>query len=584
MLAASLAAALALAAPDLATTAERTGFARTGRADEAERLCLAFERAFPGRARCLAFGVTPEGRTLRALVASADGVLDPAAARARRRPVVAFQGGIHAGEIDGKDAGFIALRELLTAGRGGALSKVTALFVPIFNLDGHERFGPNQRPNQRGPEETGWRTTAQNLNLNRDYGKADAPEMRALLALLGAWDPILYADLHVTDGAQFEHDVALMVAPTLVPPAWPGATLAADGRALRDALLARLEREGHLPLPFYPSFVKDGDPASGFDMGIAPPRFSGEYWAARDRLGLLVETHSWRPYRHRVEVTRAVLRALLDEAAARGAGWLARAAEADREGARLAGRPVAVAWEADGPARTIAFRGYAYTREPSPVSGAPIVRYDESRPEVWQVPLREAVRPSITVTLPRGGWIVPAPQAPLLAERLAAHGLAFTRLARAPGRREVEAFRATAIAFEAKSYEGRQGLKVQGAWRREAREVGAGALFVPVAQPHARLAAFLLEPASPDAFLAWGLFNAAFERKEYLEDYVTEPFARELLARDAAVRADFERRLREDPAFAADPAARLEYFARRHPSWDASYGLYPVLRTDEVLR
>ena len=84
----------------------------------------------------------------------------------------------------------------------GALAQVTFVFVPVFNVDGHERFGRWNRPNQVGPEEMGWRTTAQNLNLNRDYVKADAPEMQAMLRLLNEWDPILYVDLHVTDGAQ----------------------------------------------------------------------------------------------------------------------------------------------------------------------------------------------------------------------------------------------------------------------------------------------------------------------------------------------------------------------------------------------
>ena len=154
-----------------------------------------------------------------ALVASADGSLDPQAAKAKNRPVVLVQGGIHAGEIDGKDAGFLLLRELL---RGeiapGILSKLTLVFVPVFNVDGHERFGKYNRPNQRGPEEMGWRTTAQNYNLNRDYTKADSPEMAAMLKLLHAWDPILYVDLHVTDGGDFQPDVSLTVAPVAKRP------------------------------------------------------------------------------------------------------------------------------------------------------------------------------------------------------------------------------------------------------------------------------------------------------------------------------------------------------------------------------
>jgi murein tripeptide amidase MpaA len=113
-------------------------------------------------------------------------------------PLLMIEAGIHPGESDGKDAGFIALRDLLDeAAAPGVLQRMAILFVPAFNTDGHERFGRWNRPNQNGPEETGWRTTAQNLNLNRDYMKADAPDMQALLGLIREWDPLVWADLHV---------------------------------------------------------------------------------------------------------------------------------------------------------------------------------------------------------------------------------------------------------------------------------------------------------------------------------------------------------------------------------------------------
>ena len=122
-------------------------------------------------------------------------------------------------------------------------------------------------------------------------------------------------------------------------------------------------------------------------------------------------------------------------------------------------------------------------------------------------------------------------------------------------------------------------MAVTGGWKPESRDIAAGSLFVPIAQEKSRLVMSMLEPLAPDSLLAWGDFNNAFERKEYMEDYVAEADAREML-RDPAVRAEFERRLREDTAFAQSPAARLEFFYRRHPSWDERYQLYPVLRVD----
>lgn len=574
MLAPLLAVALA-AAPDLTTTAERTGFESTGRYDEAVRLCHALERAFPGRARCFAFGTTPEGREMVALAASADGVLDPQSARARRRPVVLVQGAIHAGELDGKDAGLITVRDLLARG-GGPLARVTLVLVPVLNVDGHERFGPHQRPNQRGPAEGGWRATAQNLNLNRDFAKADAPETRAALRLLGAWDPLVYADLHVTDGAMFEQDVAV-----LVDPRFAGDDgLRAEGTALSEALLERLGRAGHLPVDFYPSFEREDDPRSGFARSVMPPRFASAYWAARNRFGILVEAHSWRTYRERVRTAADFLSALLELAAERGSRWREAIDRADDAATRLAGTEIALAWAPGEHARTVPFRGYAYAREPSPVSGQLATRYDETRPARWDLPLREDLRPTVRTRLPRGGWIVPPAVATWMREKLALHGVAFEPLAAAHRHVDVEAFRCGEVRFRPEPYEGRQTVAVKGAWAREVRDVAAGALYVPVAQAQARLAAQLLEPEGPDSFLAWGFMNAIFERKEYLEPYVAEDFAQQLLARDPATRAEFERRLAEDPGFAKDPQARLEFFYRRHPAWDEAYRLYPVLRVE----
>ena len=138
------------------------------------------------------------------------------------------------------------------------------MFVPVYNVDGHERFGKNQRPNQVGPEEMGWRVTAQNYNLNRDYTKADAPETRAMLALLDRWMPLLYLDLHVTDGAEFEHDVSV----TFEPLHAGAENLRPLGQAMQTALFEKLTAQGHLPLGFYPSFRDGDDPASGFAVGV----------------------------------------------------------------------------------------------------------------------------------------------------------------------------------------------------------------------------------------------------------------------------------------------------------------------------
>ena len=470
------------------------------------------------------------------------------------------------------------------------------LFVPAFNTDGHERVGRWNRPNQNGPEETGWRTTAQNVNLNRDYTKGTTPEMQAMLRLVDEWDPLICADLHVTDGADFEPDISIQVEPIN-----QGAqSLRASGIALRDRLIDKLAAQGSLPLPFYPDFAKTDDPSSGFVLTVYSPRFSTGYFPQRNRFTVLVETHSWKPYEHRVRVTRNTIVGLVELTAAHGAAWLREVQQADVEASQLGGREVvldyASGWREpskaggttrepdDVGARRIDFRGYAYTRDPSTLSGALVTVYDPTTPQIWNVPYRDQVQPSLTVTAPAGGYLVPPGHAALVQAKLALHGIESRVLTTPVAAMAVQAFRAERVEFSSAPFEGCQRTILSGQWRDEVQPIAAGSLLVPVEQRLARVVLHLLEPQAPDSLAAWGFFNACFEQKEQMERYVAEQIAREMLAAQPALREEFARALALDADLAANASARLEFFLRRHASWDARYNLYPIYRLSAKAR
>ena len=563
--------------PALTTHAERSGFRQTGRYDEVIALCDAFQSAYPQSVRCFDFGTSPQGRPMKAMAVSTSGALDAKTAQARGLPVVLAQGGIHAGEIDGKDAGFWLLRDLLQGKTGkGVLDKTVLLFVPVFNVDGHENFRAWNRPNQRGPEQMGFRVTAQRYNLNRDYVKADSPEMQAMLRLVDAWDPLVAMDLHVTDGAKFQHDISITGEPTNSV----DIALREAGNGLKDGIIARLATQGSTPVGFYPSFVEDDNPASGFIHGVSTPRFSNGYFPLRNRIGILVETHSWRTYPERVRSTYNTVLDALELVAANGPRWLQLAHEADARAAGLGGQPVALDYKATDKVRSIDFLGYEYTRTPSDVSGALMTRYDESKPQVWKLPLRDEIVPGNSVVAPKGGYLVPQQYAVAVAKHLLAHGIDF-RVLTAPLRDgKAQAFVADSAQFAPTSVEGHQRVALKGEWTTQAAEVAAGSLYVPIAQANARLLVQILEPTAGDSMAAWGDFNNAFERKEYMEGYVAEEEARKMLAKDPALKAEFEKKLKDDAEFAGNPGACLDFFYRRHPAWDTGYNRYPVLRTD----
>jgi hypothetical protein len=337
---------------------------------------------------------------------------------------------------------------------------------------------------------------------------------------------------------------------------------------------------GHLPLTFYPSFKERGDPTSGFELEDAPPRFGTSYWAARNRIGLLVETHSWRPYPHRVKTTRNVLAALFEMALTDLPAW--RAAESEAEKASLAGQDV-VLFSAVGPnSRLIDFRGYEYEVRDSEISGKKWVVYDETKPQVWKVPFFDEWKPVVTARAPAkgGGYVIPAAHATAVGEWLGRHGIVSRRIADARRPLDVWAFHIEAVTGR-ELFEGRYRGRFRGAWQKETRAIPPGSLFVPIDQPRARLLMHMLEPAAPDSLSSWGFFDAHLEEKEYMEDYLVEAEARKMLAKDKKLAEEWKRRL-EDPAFAKDPEARLAFFYRRTPAWEASTRVVPVFKVDRA--
>src|SRR2546425_12066134 len=171
---------------DWRTPAEAGDYRTTPRYAETMDYVRRVMAAAPRQARLMTFGRSGEGRDLVVAVLSKDGVFDPQALHRAGRPIVLVQNAIHAGEMDGKDASLALLRDIVvTKEKAALLDRAVLVVIPIYNVDGHERFGPYNRINQNGPRETGWRTQARHLNLNRDYMKADAPETRAFLKQIG---------------------------------------------------------------------------------------------------------------------------------------------------------------------------------------------------------------------------------------------------------------------------------------------------------------------------------------------------------------------------------------------------------------
>jgi hypothetical protein len=556
------------------THAERKEFRETGSYAE----CVEFYRRLAEAsrfARLEEIGRTSEGRPLYVLIASRDRAFTPAAARRTGKPVVLLQNGIHAGENGGKDAAMMLLRDLLVTRRlEKLLDSAIVLSIPVFNADGHEHVSPWNRINENGPREMGFRVTARRLNLNRDYLKADTPEMRAWLRLYTQWLPDLLIDNHVTDGGDVQYDVtvAAHTEQDIAPPvgAW------VKNQFLPD-LFRRLEALGHVP-----GFYIEGRAAGGKALAVmtASPRYSTGYAAAQNRAALLVETHSLKSFRTRVWSHYDSMRASLERVAETAAALRRASVEADRLQATVApGTPVFLEGTPAGEGEPYVLRGMKADQVASPVSGGTVARYTAEKAD-QQVMLVRTLAPKVAPPAPHG-YIVPR-EWPEIIELLGLHGVEMIPLEK-PVEGEFETLKFSDVRFAAAPFEGRfRVLSFAAAPQKVRRTVAAGSVYVPAAQRAGKLAMHLLEPEAPDSAVRWGFFLPAFEQKEYFSEFVFEPFARKMLEQNALLRAEFEEKLKTDAAFASNPRARLLWLYQRSPYAEPDKDVYPVLRCREA--
>jgi len=556
------------------TMAEETGYAKTSTYEQA----VAFAERLDAASKDVvykSYGKSGEGRDMPLLIAASGGAFTPELARKQGKAVVLVQAGIHAGEIDGKDAGLALFRDIaITKTRADLLKDVVILFEVIYNVDGHENSNPYMRINQNGPDEMGFRANATNLNLNRDYMKADAPETRAWLGLWNTWKPDVFIDCHVTDGADFQYNVTYEYAHFQeVSPSIKGWM----DKHFDGVVVPKVEKEGNL-LTHYVEFA-GREVTSGIATFIATPRFATGYAAIRNRPGLLIETHVYKPYKSRVRGTYDVLRYFIEEIGASKATLITtnKIAQLQTTLPGLAydmNRMFPLAVGVTDKATEIAFKGLDYKIDDSPISGGKRLVYGTT-PKNYTIKKFDEGNVERSVAPPLY-YIVP-PQYKDVIEVLKLHGVKFETL-KAPRTVEVESYKLTEPKWSAASFENRITLTCKQSVVKETRTFAAGSILIPMTQETANVAIHLLEPNGPDSFVYWGFFNSIFEQKEYGESYQIEKVAKEMLSKDPKLKAEFEAKLK-DETFAKSPRARLNFFYERSPYFlNQKVGIYPVGR------
>lgn len=540
----------------------------------------------------VSIGVSPEGRDINMIIASTDKTVTAAALKTSKKPLLLVQAGIHAGEIDGKDAGMMLLRDIAFGNKKYLLDKVNFLFIPILNVDGHERTSLYNRPNQRGPENMGYRTNAQNLNLNRDYAKIDTREIRAVIKVINEYDPDLYMDIHVTDGADYQYDITFGgfgkqgYSPVIAN--W----LLTEYKVIADKDLAA---NGHIPGQLIFA-VNDRDFSKGTSLSMGDPRFSDAYGNLRHLPTILVENHSLKPYKQRVLGTYVLLESTLKILASQGE--LLKKTIAEDKALRI--EKIPLSWKIPQMKEKVAFDSKNNLENATAVVAAPdslqflgieskitkssITNSDyvqwTGKPVTIKIANYKSTEAANFVTRPKGYW-VPVYCDEVIA-RLKLHGIQMETITE-PREVAVEMYRITEYAFgndshKVEPFEGHMQVTATVATEQHKQIFPKGSVYISTDQPLGELALFLLEPASKDSYFSWGFFDQVFQRTEYIEAYVMEPTMAKMLDESPELKAEFEQKKAQDPDFAKNPNAIFTWFYSKTEYYDSRYLLYPVGR------
>jgi hypothetical protein len=467
-------------------------------------------------------GKTSEGRDIPYVIASRPLVSTPSEAERLGRPIVYVQGNIHAGEVEGKDALLALLRDLTYATKPNVLDSIVLIAVPIYNPDGNERFAPQSvnRTEQNGPEMVGIRANAQNLDLNRDYVKAEAPETRASLAMFNTWDPDVFVDLHTTDGSF--HGYALTYSPSLNPAAVFGGVYARD--SLLPVLRERLRTRDGFEVFDYGNFISDergGIADTSVHEGWATydsrPRFGTNYYGVRGRIGILSEAYSHDSLARRIASTYAFVRETLSLVAEKDVAIRSLSAKADSQ---------PLSWgRAPDSLQIVAVRSELVTtpkmmdviKEDLEKTGdssltQPGVPRGERRTGRFRT-IRMPVYDRFTSTLdrlPPAAYVL-APRDTAVVSLLRLHGIRVDRSDSAWTARG-ESFYIDSIITSPRPFQGHHEVRLKGRWERGVQVLPPRSFIVSTAQSRGTLVVYLLEPESDDGFVTWNLFDSSLKK------------------------------------------------------------------------
>jgi len=517
--------------------------------------------------RLFNYGTTDIGKPLTLVVLSRDKVFDPALIKKQNKRVLLINNGIHPGEPEGIDASMMLTRDLL---KNNKLPKnVVLCLIAVYNIDGCINRGLS-RINQNGPGAYGFRGNYRNLDLNRDFIKADSRNALAFMQILNKWNPEVFLDNHTSDGADYQYVMTLIETqkdkqnPILAK---------YTANTLTPELYKRMKHDGYEMIPYVES--AKATPDSGIVAFLETPRFSTGYAVQHNIISYITETHMLKPFDKRVYSTYDFMQNLIDicERDHELIGELKHQADEQVKDQKT----FALDWKLDDQNfDTLSFKGYTAAYKTSEVSGLPRLYYDESKPYTKTIKYYDNYKVTSTADKPLA-YIIPQAWGKII-DLFKLNNVAMHRLTH-DTTLNLQLYYIGDFKTSSKPYEGHY-LHSDVQLNPVTMDIKfyAGDYVVYTNQPINRYIVETLEPQGVDSFFAWNFFDSVLGQKEGYSDYVFEDVAAALLKKDPDLRKKLDDAKAADPHLAASAQAQLNFVYRNSPYSEKTYLRYPVGR------
>ena len=514
-------------------------------------------------------GMTDAGYPLHLVLVSSDGKFNPAQWHKQNKAVILINNGIHPGEPDGIDASMLLVRDIISK-KVKLPDNVALAFIPVYNIGGCLNRNSYSRANQNGPVEYGFRGSAQNLDLNRDFTKSDSKEAKAFAQIFHFLDPDILIDNHVSDGADYQHTM------TLITTQYDklGTGLGAWVKEKFEPQLYKGMLEKNWEMVPYVDFASSG-PENGMEMFYDPPRYSSGYAALFQTISFIPETHMLKPYKDRVLSTYALMQTFIEKVSANANELITTRTKARSEAQTNKSWPFT--WSLDSTKYSlITFKGYEQAFKTSDATGLQRMYYDHSKPYTKQVKYFDVFNPSNFITVP-SAYIIPQGWNAVV-DLMKLNGVIVNQLT-GDTTIEVEAYHIDDYKSLPRPYEKHHknsGVKVS--VMKQKIKFLKGDYFIPLNQQTNRYIVEMLEPTGDDSFFSWNFFDAILQQKEGYSDYRWEDLAAELIKNNPDIKKKLEEKKAADPKFAANASAQLDFIYKNSPYYEPGHNRYPVYR------